>query len=68
MTRGQETLDIMMSGSDAPSMMLSEAPVHGALVVLRASDDERATHAAQCERIEKESKGKCLWMHLAMAA
>jgi DNA polymerase-3 subunit epsilon len=68
MTRGQETLDIMMAGNDAPSMMLSEAPVHAALVVVRASGEERARHAALCERIEKESKGKCLWMHLAMAA
>lgn len=68
MTRGQETLDIMMSGGDAPSMMLSEAPIPLALVVLRASGEERAEHAALCERIEKESKGKCLWMHLAMAA
>ena len=68
MTRGQETLDIMMAGSDAPSMMLSEAPVNAVLVVVRASDEERVRHAALCERIEKESKGKCLWMHLAMAA
>ena len=68
MTRGQETLDIMMAGADAPSMLLSEAPVKVALTVVRASDEERARHAALCERIEKESKGKCLWMHLATAA
>lgn len=68
MTRGQETLDIMMSGADAPSMLLSEAPVKLELVVVRASGEERASHAALCERIEKESKGKCLWMHLATAA
>jgi DNA polymerase-3 subunit epsilon len=68
MTRGQETLDIMMSGGDAPSMALAEAPIKAALVVLRASDEERAWHALLCERIEKESKGKCLWMHLAAAA
>jgi DNA polymerase-3 subunit epsilon len=68
MTRGQETLDMMMSGGDAPSMTLAEAPIQAALVVLRASGEERAEHAALCERIEKESKGKCLWMHLATAA
>lgn len=68
MTRGQETLDIMMAGADAPSMLLSEAPVKVTLTVVRASDEERARHAALCERIEKESKGRCLWMHLATAA
>jgi DNA polymerase-3 subunit epsilon len=68
MTRGQETLDIMMSGADAPSALLSEAPIKVALVVVRASAEERAQHAALCERIEKESKGKCLWTRLATAA
>ena len=68
MTRGQETLDILMSGGDAPSMALAEAPVKLTLVVRRASDAERERHAALCERIDKESKGKCLWMHLATAA
>jgi DNA polymerase-3 subunit epsilon len=68
MTRGQETLDMMMSGAEAPSVALADAPIQAALVVLRASDAERAEHAALCERIEKESKGQCLWMHLATAA
>jgi hypothetical protein len=31
------------------------------LVVVRASQDEIAAHAAMCERIDKESKGRCLW-------
>jgi hypothetical protein len=30
-------------------------------VVVRASQDEIAAHAAMCERIDKESKGRCLW-------
>jgi DNA polymerase-3 subunit epsilon len=68
MTRGQETLDMMMSSAEAPSMMLSEAPIKAALVVLRASNEERALHAALCERIDKDSRGKCLWMRLAAAA
>ena len=67
MTRGQETLDIIMQSAPAPSMALSEAPRHGALVVVRASEAERAEHAALCERIERESKGHCLWLHLAPA-
>jgi DNA polymerase-3 subunit epsilon len=65
MTRGQETLDIVMMGSPGPAMALAEAPREGELVVMRASDAERARHAALCERIERDSKGKCLWLHLA---
>jgi hypothetical protein len=36
--------------------------------VLRASEEELAAHRAMCERIEKESKGQCLWLRLAEAA
>jgi DNA polymerase-3 subunit epsilon len=67
MTRGQETLDILMQAADAPAMALSQAPREGPLVVIRASEVERAEHAALCERIERESKGRCLWLHLAAA-
>jgi DNA polymerase-3 subunit epsilon len=34
------------------------------LVVLAASEEELKAHAEQLERIERESKGKCLWMRL----
>ncbi len=68
MTRGQETLDIMMAASDAPAIALSEAPRLAAVVVLHASDAERAEHAAMCERIERESKGRCLWLRIPEAA
>ena len=68
MTRGQETLDIVMAANDAPAMALSEAPVRAALVVVRASAEELAEHAARCARIERESKGRCLWMRIPEAA
>ncbi len=67
MTRGQETLDIATLGAPGPAMALAEAPREGALVVVRASEDERAAHAAFCERLERDSKGRCLWLHLAPA-
>src|SRR5512142_2312754 len=67
MTRGQETLDIIMQAADAPAVALSQAPREGPLVVVRASEAELAEHAALCQRIERESKGKCLWLHLAPA-
>lgn len=65
MTRGQETLDMVMAAESAPSMSLAEAPRLAAVRVLRASDAERAEHAAMCERIARESKAGCLWMRIA---
>jgi DNA polymerase III subunit epsilon len=68
MTRGQETLDIVMAGADAPAVALSASPLRASLVVVRASEEERAAHAAMCQRIEKESKGRCLWIRIPQAA
>ena len=68
MTRGQETLDIMMAAVSAPAIPLGEAPANATLLVARASEAERAAHAAMCQRIERESKGRCLWMQFAVAA
>jgi DNA polymerase-3 subunit epsilon len=65
MTRGQDTLDIAMESAPAPSMLLTDAPRKFTLRVLRASEAEIAEHAAVCERIEKESKGRCVWLHAA---
>ena len=68
MTRGQETLDIVIAAGDTPAMTLSYAPLRASLVVVRASAEELAAHAAMCERIERESKGRCLWMRIPEAA
>jgi DNA polymerase-3 subunit epsilon len=68
MTRGQETLDIVMAEAHAPSIALAQSPLRAALVVVRASAAELAEHAAMCERIERESKGRCLWMRIPEAA
>jgi DNA polymerase-3 subunit epsilon len=69
MTRGQETLDIgLVAAQVAVELGLAEALPQAARIVLRASGDERAAHAAMCERIERESRGRCLWMHLATSA
>ena len=67
MTRGQETLDIMMATAQAPAVSLALAPIRAAIRVLRASDAELAEHRAMCERIGRESKGHCLWQELALA-
>jgi DNA polymerase-3 subunit epsilon len=68
MTRGQETLDIVLAASPAPAIALSESPRAATIVVLRASGEELAAHRAMCERIERESKGRCLWLREAEAA
>lgn len=63
MTRGQDALDIGMAAGPASALPAATAPAQALLRVIRASDEERAAHAAMCERIEKESKGQCLWLH-----
>ena len=63
MTRGQESLDIALGVVSTPALMAEEAPRNWLLTVIRATADELAQHAAVCERIERESKGQCLWLH-----
>ena len=69
MTRGQDALDI---GGGA-AVANADGPIVGArrnvvLPVIRASDEELVAHAAMCERIQKESKGQCLWLRLPIPA
>lgn len=68
MTRGQETLDIALAGAPSPALPSHESPIQVLLRVVRSNAQELALHAAMCERIERESKGKCLWLRLAAAS
>lgn len=68
MTRGQESLDIAMQAAVAGALEGEGALPLARVRVVRASEAEAAAHRAMCERIEKESKGRCLWLHLAAAA
>jgi DNA polymerase-3 subunit epsilon len=68
MTRGQDTLDISLVSGHAADAAGSAPERPARLVVVRASDEERAAHAALCERIDKESKGRCLWKQAAKPA
>jgi DNA polymerase-3 subunit epsilon len=68
MTRGQEALDIAMAGAPSVALPQHSAPSLALLRVLAPSPEELAAHAAMCERIERESKGRCLWLHPAVAA
>ncbi|MBK6981038.1 MAG: DNA polymerase III subunit epsilon [Betaproteobacteria bacterium] len=61
MTRGQDALDISLeAASDAPAAA-GEPTRPARLVVVRASEEELSAHAEMCERIDRESKGRCLW-------
>src|SRR4029079_6845778 len=61
MTRGQETLDIsLVTTREAVDMGIAETIVMAARIVVRASEEELRLHASMCERIERESKGRCL--------
>ena len=68
MTRGQETLDIALASAPAMALPAHEAPSQVLLHVIRATAAELAEHAAMCERIQKESRGQCLWLGLAAAS
>jgi DNA polymerase III subunit epsilon len=65
MTRGQETLDITPAGAPAVALAAHEAPLRARMEVIAPSAAELARHAVLCERIERESQGRCLWLHLA---
>jgi len=68
MTRGQESLEIAMVAAPALLAPDASAPSQVLLAVIRPDAEELAAHAAMCARIERESKGRCLWLHLPQAA
>ena len=69
MTRGQETLDITLGATEvAVDIGIADAYPRSARIVIRATDDELAEHAAMCDRIQRESRGRCLWMQATAAA
>ena len=69
MTRGQESLDIGLGAYQAVvDLGIAESYPRSVRIVIRASDAELAEHVAMCERIGRESRGRCLWMLAAAAA
>ncbi len=68
MTRGQDALDISPGGAPVAAAAGAAPARPATLAVLRASEAELAAHAAMCERIDKESKGRCLWKQAGGAA
>jgi DNA polymerase-3 subunit epsilon len=64
MTRGQESLLIDLSEGSSVSDDANSTHYAAELILLRASPEELAAHAAQIEDIDKASKGSCLWKKL----
>ena len=70
MTRGQESLTIEMA---PPAPARSAVALAGAMIanarfpllVVGPSDDEMAAHLAYLEALDRESKGRCVWLALA---
>ena len=70
MTRGQETLmmDIATAAVTTAGAMDAAVLATGARVVLRVilpSAEELAAHQAYLEALDRDSKGRCLWLGLA---
>ena len=65
MTRGQESLDMELISS-APEATGDLAPLNTPAAkpsrIVRADENELAQHAALLATIQKESRGKCLWL------
>ena len=59
MTRGQESLDIVMADVASPALTASGSRIRIPVQVVRANEDELAEHRAMCERIERESIKHC---------
>ncbi len=69
MTRGQESLTIDM-GTGKPGVAATAQGVEigrYAVLVLAPSPDELAAHAAYLEALDRETKGRCVWLHDAAA-
>ena len=70
MTRGQESLTIDMAppgpATTGASVFAAAARPRGPLPVLLPLDDEREAHTAYLAALDKESKGRCVWLALAL--
>jgi len=67
MTRGQESL-VMELEAPPPEVVDFVAGSRPALRVLRAAESELVEHERVLKEIDRESKGKCLWLTEAGAA
>ena len=64
MTRGQETLSIDIGSAPALSSIVAEGfeAACATLVVILPTEEELAAHAAYLAALDKESRGRCVWL------
>jgi DNA polymerase III subunit epsilon len=70
MTRGQESLTIDMGSGPARHIAADAsqpAPIRPVLVVLAPTADEMLAHEAYLAALERDSRGKCVWLAPAAA-
>jgi DNA polymerase III subunit epsilon len=73
MTRGQESLTIDLGaalprfGSDLVGVVLATGARRDPLVVVLPTDEELALHVDYLTGLEKETRGRCLWLALTRA-
>ncbi|RJG01500.1 DNA polymerase III subunit epsilon [Noviherbaspirillum sedimenti] len=61
MTRGQESFSIDLGESNGRAGGGVEFAALEEIIVLAASEDELALHEATLDKVDKESKGACIW-------
>lgn len=68
MTRGQETLTIDIASASPLAALAAGAagtsPLRLALSIVAPSDDELDAHRAYLAELDRESKGRCVWLAL----
>ena len=66
MTRGQESLIMDLTSEDSGQATIAAQALRSrqrkSLQIVRASESERSEHEKLLAAIQKESKGKCLWL------
>ena len=65
MTRGQESLTIDMGAAPSLAVEVGASVAGAALVVLAPSPDELVAHQAYLEALDRETKGRCVWLAVA---
>jgi DNA polymerase-3 subunit epsilon len=68
MTRGQESLAIELGAPAAAAIDSNSAPALPAILFIAPSADELAAHRAYLAEIDREAKGRCLWLALEQDA
>jgi len=68
MTRGQESLAIELGAPAAAAIDSSGAPALPAILILAPSAEELAAHRAYLAEVDREAKGRCIWLALEEGA